>query len=406
MPHQDNSNSRPKDVVIVGTGNAGFSAAKAAREITPDAGIVLIGEEDRPPFNRTKLSKSIATGFGKHDFQLQSPEWYPENRIELVLSRRAVVIEPNEHRLVMADGEVYVWDRLILATGSRPYWPHAIRTNAPQAHVVRTARSAEELMVAAEAAQTVLVDGVGVLGVELAEQMVKMGNRVTLVGRSRTLIPRQLNDTAHEVMLAEFRNAGVEVLLDERVQDVARGTDRKLSVALGSGEREFDLGVFAAGVNAATELAWHAGLQTNAGVLVDEHQRTSHPDIYAAGDVAEHPDGRLTGVWRAAEYQGIVAATNALGGDVPNHGRPFRWNAEVFGRYFFSVGKPKPEDLGSFDVVERKVGSVYQAFYFANGGLRGVVMMDDKARWKDYEKAVWEAWPKEQVLRAFDVPAR
>ena len=152
-----------KDIVIVGTGNAGFSAARAAREQSPAASVALIGEEDRAPFNRTRFSKVISCGFQRDEFQIEPLEWYGENRIDLILNRQVVDIDVNGHLLTLANGEVLAWDRLVLATGARPQWPRVVPADLPHVHVIRSARSAEALIAAAESAHRILVVGVGPL---------------------------------------------------------------------------------------------------------------------------------------------------------------------------------------------------------------------------------------------------
>jgi NAD(P)H-nitrite reductase large subunit len=396
-----------KDIVIVGTGNAGFSAARAAREQSPAASVALIGEEDRAPFNRTRFSKVISCGFQRDEFQIEPPEWYPENRIDLILDRQAVDIDVNGHLLTLASGDAIAWGRLVLATGARPQWPRVVPADLPRVHVIRSARSAEALVAAAESAHRILVAGVGPLGVELAEQFVQMGKTVTLAGDASQVMPKQLNSAAAAVLRTGLGDAGVKLLLNERVQALALAGDGDgaLRATFKASADAFDLAVFCVGVSPCVELARRAGLDVGTGVRVDPRQRTSHADIYAAGDVAENPMGLVTGLWRAAGYQGAIAGANAAGADRVNDGRLFRLATTVFGHYYFSVGRPPAEELSGYRVVERQVGSIYQCFYFRDGGLRGAVMMDDHARWQQYQQAIWDAWPDDRVLATLDAPS-
>jgi NAD(P)H-nitrite reductase large subunit len=128
--------------------------------------------------------------------------------------------------------------------------------------------------------------------------------------------------------------------------------------------------------------------------------QTSAEGIYAAGDVAEHDGGVTTELWHAAEYQGEVAALNAIGKVTPFDNPPFRLKCEVFGSYFFSVGKP--QNSLDYAIEEHERGSMYQSFYFnADDQLVGVVMVNDRDHAKEYEQAVRERWDRKRVEAGF-----
>jgi NAD(P)H-nitrite reductase large subunit len=135
--------------------------------------------------------------------------------------------------------------------------------------------------------------------------------------------------------------------------------------------------------------------------MVNQYLQTSNPDIFAAGDVAEHPGGNVTFLWHAAEFQGIVAAENALGGTVPYEQLPFRLKCEVFGQYFFSINKPPDSQRAHYTVVENIHNTIYQCFYYQEDILHSVIMVNDKARAKLYEKAVREKWNRTRVEEHF-----
>ena len=156
----------------------------------------------------------------------------------------------------------------------------------------------------------------------------------------------------------------------------------------------FDLVAYGTGVEPDIDLAVAAGLDSERGVLVDEQLRTSHPTIFAAGDVAQHRDGRLTHLWRQAEEQGRVAGLNAAGGAESYRFVPFRLKCEIFDHYFFSVGRPTPEEVEAYEVVECTDGTRYLCAYYREGALAGLVMIGDKDRQKQYLRAVVERWSR------------
>mgnify|MGYP000307966637 CR=1 FL=1 len=389
------------DVIIIGNGIAGFSAAQAVREQSPEKSVLLIGEEDRLPYKRTRLSKSIAVGFEREAFQLQPQEWYAARGIDLLIGCRVTSFATDRHTVTLDDGRVLSWSRLVLATGASPLRLDVGRVALPQVLVLRSAAEAERLIAALREAGTACVIGMGVLGVEVAAEMLALGKQVTLVGDCAQLMPRHLNRPTAALLRAEFEARGAKLIFEDRVVDVARGA-RGLGVTLRRHNTlAADLCVCCLGVAPNLELAQAAGLRVKRGVLVNERLQTSQPDVYAAGDVAEHPDGRVTGLWHAAEHQGRVAGINAAGGEAVEGGRPFRLKCEVFGRYFFSINKPPDDELSQFEVEESATEGAYRCFYFRDGLLHGVVMADEPDRAKQYEQAVRERWEREAVRAAF-----
>lgn len=388
------------DVVIIGNGIAGISAAQSVRGQSPEKSVLLVGDEDRLPYKRTRLSKSIAAGFEREALQLQPRDWYAAQGIDLLIGCRVASFVADRHTVTLDDGRVLSWNKLVLATGASPLRLNVGRADLPQVLVLRSAAEAERLIAVLRDAEVACVIGMGVLGVEVAAEMLALGKQVMLVGDCAQLMPRHLNRPMADLLRAEFEARGARLIFDDRVVDVARGV-RRLGVTLHRHSTlAADLCVCCLGVAPNLELAQAAGLRVNRGVLVNERLQTSQPDVYAAGDVAEHPDGRVTGLWHAAEHQGRVAGINAAGGYAVDGVLPFRLKCEVFGRYFFSINKPPEDKLFQFEVEESATSGAYRCFYFREGYLQGVVMVDEPERAKQYEQAVREQWERETLHAA------
>lgn len=390
------------DIIIVGGGIAGFSAAKAISEKAPATRLLLINGEKRIPYKRTKLSKFIATGFETNQFQLQPEAWYRDHHIQLLSEKNVLSIEPQDHMLTLKTGEDLHWHKLILTTGARAILPQNIGYEGDGVYVVRHAEEVEQLILASKRdVRTVLVVGMGVLGVEVAEQVYLLNKEVILAGISPAIMPRQLNTVTSEMMRACFEKNGITLMFQEKVISLIRTSDHILDVELKNGRIRADLVVFCIGAAPRIELAENAGLEVNSGIIVNKYLQTSHPDIFAAGDVAEHPGGQITGLWHAAEFQGMIAGENALGPSILHEQPPFRLKCEVFGQYFFSINKPETDALSSYVIVEKRPGSMYQCFYYQEHTLKSVIMVNDKAKAKQYEQAVREGWKRKQVEEVF-----
>lgn len=394
-----------KQIVIIGASAAGVSAAEAIVEAgrAASGATLLIGAEDRLPYKRTKVCKRFAAGFEPDAFALHPPTWYAEHGVELALGRTVTALDLAAHTLRLDDGAEVGWERLVLATGAAPNrlrLADDVGAAVQQAHLIG---AAEALRAAAAGVRTALVVGTGVLGVEVAEQLVQLGLGVTQLGDTPGLMPGELNEPARARLAALLQANGVRLRHGACVSRVERaGPGAGLRVVLeGGAALTADLVVPCVGMRPETALARAAGLQVERGVLVDARLRASHPDVFAAGDVAQHPDGRVTHLWRHALQQGRVAGLNAAGGAEAYAFVPFRLKCEVFGDYFFSLGVPPPARLADHEVIEHARGARYLCGYYRGGHLAGLVMCGDKANQKAYGRAVVEGWDRAAFERAF-----
>ncbi|MFW6223402.1 MAG: NAD(P)/FAD-dependent oxidoreductase [Spirochaetota bacterium] len=381
------------DLVIVGGGIAAVSAAEAFRERDEGGSVLILSEEDRAPYRRTKLSKRLVDGFRPDELAVYPAEWYEERRIELETNRKIVAVHPDAHDVEDAHGTRYGYGKLLLATGGAPVFPATISARESDSFfVLHSARDAERIMKAARNAKKVLVAGMGVLSVEIAWELHRLGKKITLVGATAQLMPRQLNLRAAEMLESLLTDAGVRLHFQEEILSFERRKKGGYTISMIRNSGNFDLIILAVGLRPRKELAEEAGLATATGIRVDPQLRTSDPDIYAAGDVAEHKGGHMTWLWHAAEYQGRIAGGNAAGGDEEYDLRPFRFRTEVFDSYFFSVNKPRAFDMAEMEEFEFENGSKYRAFYFSDDVLSGIVMANDPDNAELYERAAQERW--------------
>ena len=385
------------DVVIIGGGIAAVSAANSLTQNSTGMSVLILNEEDRQPYRRTKISKFMARGFSKNELEIQPQSWYRSENITVEPSR-VVEIDPVAHTLFLEDGPSLSWKTCILATGAEPKLPGLdpdLLLN-PRVHTIRRARDAEMLRsaVLSEASASVLVVGLGVLGVEVAEQLRLLGAEVIAVEAGPGPMWRELKEQASIVLSELFERLGIKMYVNEHISIDARG--QGLRVGLKKTELSPKMIVFCTGTEPRKELAVRSGLKTDHGIVVDQFLRTSHPDIYAAGDTAQHPGGELTHLWHAAELQGSLAGSNAAGSTLIHENPPFRLKCEVGGHYFFSIGKLD----GAEQVHEQSRNGIYQ--YFAYHGQRcvGAVMIDDKPRADHYIEAVLRNWRRRRVERA------
>lgn len=314
-----------RPVVIVGAGLAGAKAAQTLRKEGFDGRIVLVGDEPERPYLRPPLSKDYLLGTEPREKGFVHPAtWYADHDVELLLARRATALDLAGHELTLADGERLGWSTLLLTTGAA-----ARRLSGPGSgdglagvHYLRTAADAERLRDAvADGGRRVAIVGAGWIGLEVAAAARTYGNEVTVIGREQVPLDAVIGPELGRVFADVHRAHGVELLMSAPAVTIEGTAGVVREVALADGRRlPADVVVVGIGAVPNTELAAAAGLAVDNGVVVDAHLRASHPDVYAAGDVANafHPVlGRHLRVehWANALHGGPAAARAMLGSD-------------------------------------------------------------------------------------------
>jgi nitrite reductase (NADH) large subunit len=303
-------------VVVLGNGIAGVTAADHVRRRHPDCEISVVASEAYPLYNRMGISRLIYGRSAMMGLHLLPDEWYRSNRITCWLNTAATAIDRAAGEVRLGSGETLPYDRLILATGSTAFVPPLGGWGLPGTFVLRAASDAMRIRSFGQGAgvRRAAVAGGGLLGLEAAYALHKLGLKVTVLERGPWLLRRQLDARAAELLRTYLTNLGLDVLLGAETKEVA-GEERLERVVLRDGrEVPAELLLVAAGVVPATDLAAAAGLAMERGIVVDGSMRTSDPSIFAAGDVVQW-EGDVLGLWPVAVEQAEVAAENAVGGD-------------------------------------------------------------------------------------------
>lgn len=316
--------------VIVGAGECGARAAFALREKGFDGTLTLIGSETHLPYERPPLSKEALVAGAGPKF-VAEPERYVEAGIDLLLGRTVSRIDRVAKRVVLGDGTVVPYDRLLLATGARPRTlpgaAHGGRILALRSHD-DAARIREHLV---EGSPIAILGG-GFIGLELAASARKLGASVTLVEGLPRVLTRGVPTEIAEIVASRHAAEGVDILCEAKVAGVEERAG-EVVISLGDG-RVVSANLLVVGIGAVpnTELAEAAGLTVENGIAVDGLLRSSDPDIFAAGDCTSYPlplygDRRIRlESWRNAQEQGRLAAANMLGGADVHAAVPWFWS--------------------------------------------------------------------------------
>jgi nitrite reductase (NADH) large subunit len=308
-----------KRVVIVGNGVAGMSAAEQLRRSSPSVDIQVVTNESLHFYNRMAIGRLIYGRTGMDGLHLMTDAWFTENRVEVWRNTVARTVDPAAHTVQLATGEVLEYDKLILATGARGAVPTPDFLEHRNAFVLRSAEDGQALrgFVQETGARRALVIGGGVLGVEAADALHHLGLQVTIQQRGDRLMNGQLDHEGSARLAAYLEGIGIRVVTNVNVDrwDGADGVMRAAWLSHGPRVRA-DLFVACLGVSANTHLASTAGLEIGRGVKVDKFMRSSDPDIYAIGDVAQAPGGP-GGLWPVGVAQAATAVAAIMGEPVP-----------------------------------------------------------------------------------------
>lgn len=361
--------------VIVGAGIAGVSAAEAIRKSDPDAAIILLSNESNLPYFRMNLTRYLAGELDSSKLDLHPMTWYTENRIDLRLDTMVIDLLPEEKTLILSDYGKIPYNTLILAVGASPFIPPFPGTELDSVLTVRTINDADTILAACNEPIRVVCIGGGLLGLEVAGAIARRGATVTVVESLAWLLPRQLDRHASKMLEKKIQEMGISIITAAQTRALV-GETRVTGVQLEDGRLlPADLVVISAGITTNLDLARKAGLKINKGILVDDHMRTSHADIYAAGDECEH-HGRLYGLWVPAKSQGTVAGLSAAGKDANFPDLPPSARLKVLGIDLFSIGRFMPQD--EHDVVlSEEIDGNYASFVFHDALMVGSNLLGD-----------------------------
>jgi 3-phenylpropionate/trans-cinnamate dioxygenase ferredoxin reductase component len=358
--------------VIVGTGLAGGNAAVTLREEGWPGRIVMLGEEPGIPFGRPPLSKTYMRGVEDLGGWLVKPsEWYGDNRVELRTGVTILGVDTGLKTVTLQGGETVAYDRLLLCTGGRNRRVQIPGAETPGVYQLRTLAECDAIRRAAHPGARALIVGMGFIGSEVAASLRQLGLEVTAVLKGPAPLTAVLGNEVAAVMARIHRNHGVQLFADDQVVGF-EGSEHLARAITAKGARiDCDLAVVATGIEPAIDPFRGSGIALDNGILVDENCRTSTPDVYAAGDVANHLHpvfGRLrVEHYNNAEKQGRAAARAMLGDQRPYDDIHSFWSDQYEDKLEY-VGDGRSWD----QVVIRGslANSQFIAFYLSKGIMK------------------------------------
>lgn len=321
------------DVVIVGAGHGGAQTAAALRQRGFAGTIALVGEEPEPPYERPPLSKDYLSREKPFERILIRPQtFWADKQIDLLLGRRAEVVDPEAKMLRLGSGEELGYGRLVWATGGQPRRMSCDGSDLAGLHSVRNRADVDRIMTELPDVENVAVIGGGYIGLEAAAVLNKLGKRVTVLEAQDRVLQRVAGVSLSRFIEQAHRDHGVDIRLGVTVACVVgEGQVRAVRLADGS-DVLADLVIVGIGILPAVEPLLAAGAEGGNGIAVDRECRTSLADVYAIGDCALHEnrfaDGaqiRLESVQNANDMATTVAKA-ITGAPEPYDAVPWFWS--------------------------------------------------------------------------------
>ena len=365
-------------LVLIGNGMAGVACVEQILRYQNRFEITIFGEETHVNYNRILLSSVLAGERATDEITLNDWDWYKKNSITLRAGVRIVEIDGEARTLKGDDGSVTEFDKLIIATGSSPLIPPIEGRDKEGVFTFRNLDDTRALLERSGPGTKAAIIGGGLLGLEAARGLQVQGCSVSVIHLAPWLMERQLDPSGGAYLKRKMENLGVTVHCGANTQALL-GNGRVEGLRLSDGtEIEAELVVIAAGIRPNVGIAKSAGLEVNRGIVVDDHMRTSHPDIYAVGECTEHR-GQLFGLVAPLMEQGKVLAAAITG----NQGEGFvsptpAAKLKIMGVDVFSAGdvNDSQEDVECVRYEDPALG-IYKKLVLRDNRLAGVVLVGD-----------------------------
>ena len=318
-------------IVIIGAGHAAGQAAASLRQAKFEGPITIIGDEAHAPYQRPPLSKQYLAGTQLADkVYLRAEKFYADKDIQLMLGTRATQIDPSTKTINLDNGETIAYEKLLISTGSRPRKLSIEGSDLSGIHYLRTMDDVDGIRADVKPGANLVIVGGGYIGLEVAAVGIELGMNVHVLEMEERILQRVTTPEMSAYYHKLHTDRGVHIHTQTGVTGFS-GNDSVEKVLCGDENFDADIVIVGIGIIPNIEIAEEAGIHCDNGIVVDDHCRTSDPDIYAAGDCTNHPNPlmnkrlRLESVPNAMD-QARVSTANMLGDDKVYAAIPWFWS--------------------------------------------------------------------------------
>ncbi len=379
--------------VIIGNSAAAVGCIEGIREKDKKGSITVVSNEIHHTYSRPLISYLL---YGKTDeerMKYRPDSFYEDNGVTTMLGRTAVKINPDKKTVELDDGTALSYDKLLVATGSKPFIPPMEGLDTVEkSFTFMTLDDAKALDAALTKDSRVLIVGAGLIGLKCAEGIFDKIGHLTVIDLADRILPSILDEKGSELVQKFLEDKGIEF----RLGTSAASFDGNKAVLTNGDEIEFDVLVVAVGVRPNTELVSEAGGSVDRGIVTDKYSRTTITDVYAAGDCAKSHDittgtDRILALLPNAYMQGVAAGRHMTGADMPYENAMPMNAIGFFGYHVITAGNYDGEELVTCD------GMNYKKLVVKENCLKGFIMIGDVRRAGIYTKLIREKVPLDTI---------
>lgn len=368
--------------VIVGNGPAGTNAIEQIRRIDQTGKIILVAQEANLPYSRITTPEYMIDEVEEQDIYIRSSDFYDRHQVETRLGHRVVHVDTQHNVVVLEDEEKIPYDKLLLATGSRPYVPRWIDMQVEGVFSLWNKADSEAIKAYLPKVTKAVIIGGGLVGLQAARALNAYGIKVSVVEMAERLMPAQLDRAAGDMLLSALVQQGVGTFLGTEVKSLLIENNKVQGVQTADKLLQAELVIVAIGVKPNLEFMAESDVQIDRGIVVNDLMQSNISNIYAAGDIAQAKSwltggSMLRALWLTAVQQGKIAGASMAGSREMYSGSHAMNSIQLFGLSIISLGRieggPGVEEI----ILSLPVSGVYQKLMLEGGLLTGLLYAGD-----------------------------
>ncbi|NLY67656.1 MAG: NAD(P)/FAD-dependent oxidoreductase [Tissierellia bacterium] len=385
--------------LIIGNGIEGLSAAREVRNQDKEGTIMLISKEPYYTYYRPKLTEGIFKEFTINNLLVYDENWYKQKNIKTALRTVVKKLDIENNVVHLYDGKIITYEKLLIATGGRPFIPNIKSKNKEGVFALRTIQDLYEFKEFLKSCNTVSVIGGGLLGLEAAWSLKLLKKEVNVIEFAPYLLPKQLDMELANKLEERLNSLGLSIYTNSQVEEVL-GDARTNGIKLNENRQiPTDAVLISSGIRPNLDLVKDTAIEYDKGIKVDSQMRTNIENVYAVGDVIE-VDGMILGLWTAANEQGRVAGANMAGLEKEYKQPKVFTTLEIGDIKIFSAG-----NISNYDkIYEYKDPGkdIHHKLFTKDGTITGVILFGDIKDRNKFNTAVVSQLPVDEFLKDDD----
>jgi NAD(P)H-nitrite reductase large subunit len=370
------------DYLIIGGGPAGTNAAEAIRRRDRVGSIAIVTNESHPLYIRPSLAFYMRGLIQRDQLFQKKIDFYTKNSIELITDKKVIRVSAADKKAFLEDEDIFSYKKLLIATGGRPRRWQIPGAGLEGVYYLRTLNDAEAMMNRMRSSKKAIVIGGGFLGMDLNQTFRISGLEVVNIIREKVFWSHFLDENGGRLIERILRENGIDLISEDEVVEVL-GNKTVTGIRTAGGKQiDSDIVGVGIGIGLNLDLLDKKEVEIKRGIIVDDHLRSSSPDLFAAGDVAEFNDPimekrHIMGNWSNAMAHGKVAGANMAGEDVSIN-VVSSYQIDIWGRRLTAMGDTAMAEGTRVFIRDQRDQYKYGRIFVRDGVIKGAILIDLK----------------------------